>query len=81
MVAEKMEKEVEAELTRILGKQQREWEKILKGFQQALSKARTNRELKEISRRYKIQMDLLFKKQKDELIDAQRKFVEILKSS
>ena len=81
MDAERMEKEVEAELTRILAKQQREWEKILKGFQQALSKARTNRELKEISRRYKIQMDLLFKKQKDELIDAQRKFVEILKSS
>ena len=81
MDAERMEKEVEAELTRLFAKQQREWEKILKEFQQALSKARTNRELKEISRRYKIQMDLLFKKQKDELIDAQRKFVEILKSS
>lgn len=81
MDAERMEKEVEAELTRLLAKQQREWEKILKEFQQALLKARTNRELKEISRRYKIQMDFLFKKQKDELIDAQRKFVEILKSS
>ena len=81
MDAERMEKEVEAELTRLFAKQQREWEKILKEFQQALSKARTNRELKEISRRYKIQMDFLFKKQKDELIDAQRKFVEILKSS
>lgn len=79
MDAEKMQK-LEAERTRLHEKHQREWNEISEESLTALSKTKSVREMKRIRQENQRKMDLLLEKQKDELINFQRAFVEALKS-
>ena len=79
MDAEKMQK-LEVERTRLHEKHQREWNEISEESLTALSKTKSVREMKRIRQENQRKMDLLLEKQKDELINFQRAFVEALKS-
>lgn len=77
---DRLRQEAENELARIHSKHEKEWEEILEESKAALSSAETAREVKKISEEYKKRMEVLRKKQHDELLKVQRDFTQSLLS-
>ncbi len=77
---DRLVQETKGELARIQEKHEKEWNEILLESQGALSRAKTRKELKKVSKVNKEKMEELGKRQQEELVNLQREFTKALLS-
>ena len=78
--AERLQQEAEAVLNRMRQRHNKEWDEILLESQQALENATTVKQIKATSKEYERKFKDLRKKQKEETIQLQEKFIDQLLS-